>query len=81
MTFPMRLEFVPPMSSGVMKSPSVSENVKMEPATMPGNASGNTTVRSVRNWRAPRSDDASMNESGMRSSAVYTGMIMNGSQM
>ena len=77
----MRFEFFPPTSNGVMKSPSVSENVKMEPATRPGSASGSTTLRRVRPSRAPRSLDASMNESGIRSSAVYTGMIMNGSQM
>ena len=47
MTFPMKLEFAPPTSSGVMKSPSVSENVKIEPATMPGSTSGSTTLRTV----------------------------------
>ena len=51
-----------------MKSPSVSENVKIEPATMPGSASGRTTERSVRKPCAPRSRDASSSESGIRSS-------------
>ena len=44
----MNCELAPPTSSGVMKSPSVSEKVKIEPATMPGSASGRTTLRSVR---------------------------------
>ena len=34
-----------------MKSPSVSENVKIEPATIPGSASGNSTLRNVRQPR------------------------------
>ena len=38
MTLPMKFEFAPPTSSGVMKSPRVSENVKIEPATTPGTA-------------------------------------------
>ena len=38
-------------------------------------------LRSVRQARAPRSPEASSSESGMRSSAPYTGTIMNGSQM
>ena len=70
MTLPMR--FVPepePMSSGVMKSPSVSEKVKIDPAMTPGRTSGSTTLRSVRRVRAPRSAEASKNESGIRSKA------------
>src|SRR5438445_424115 len=35
-TLPMKLELLPPTSSGVMQSPSVSENVKMAPDTPPG---------------------------------------------
>ena len=52
-----------------MKSPRVSEKVKIEPATTPGSASGSSTLRSVRQLRAPRSPDASSSESGIRSSA------------
>ena len=70
MTLPMKLELAPPISSGVMKSPRVSENVKIEPATTPGSASGSTTLRNVRQFRAPRSPDASSSESGIRSSAA-----------
>ena len=65
----MKLEFAPPTRIGVMKSPSVSEKVKIDPATTPGSASGRTTLRSVRQLRAPRSPDASSSESGIRSSA------------
>ena len=64
-----------------MKSPSVSENVKIEPATIPGSASGRSTRRTVVVPRAPRSADASSTESGIRSNAAKTGRIMNGSQM
>ena len=53
-----------------MKSPSVSENVKIEPATTPGNASGSTTVRNVVEPFAPRSREASISEPGTRSSAA-----------
>ena len=65
----MKLEFAPPTRIGVMKSPRVIENVKMEPATTPGSASGRITLRSVRQLRAPRSPEASNSESGIRSSA------------
>ncbi len=64
-----------------MKSPSVSENVKIEPATMPGQRERQDDRAQRRKPRAPRSRDASSSESGMRSSAAYTGRIMNGSQM
>ena len=50
-----------------MKSPSVSENVKIEPATIAGKTSGSTTRRIVVHARPPRSDDASSSESGIRS--------------
>ena len=70
MTLPIRFVLDPlPISTGVMKSPRVSENVKIDPATMPGSANGNNTLRSVRPLRAPRSAEASMSESGIRSSA------------
>ena len=51
-----------------MKSPSVSENVKIEPATTAGNASGSVTFQKVRSERAPRSPDASSKDEGIRSS-------------
>jgi len=47
----------------------VSENVKIEPAITPGSASGRITRRNVVNPLAPRSRDASMYDSGIRSSA------------
>lgn len=65
----MKFELAPPTSSGVMKSPRVSENVKIDPAIRPGRASGSTTERMVRQERAPRSPEASSSESGIRSSA------------
>ena len=80
-TLPMKSEPAPPTSVGVMKSPSVSENVKIEPAAIPGRINGNSTERNVRQLRAPRSADASMKESGTRSIAAHTGRIMKGSQM
>ncbi len=64
-----------------MKSPSVREKVKIEPAAMPGRASGKSTRRNVVQPRAPMSALASRNESGTRSIADQPGMIMNGSQM
>ena len=77
----MKSEPAPPTSVGVMKSPSVSEKVKIEPAAIPGRIRGNSTVRNVRQPRAPRSAEASSIESGTRSIAAHTGRIMNGSQM
>ena len=64
-----------------MKSPRVSANVKIDPATMPGSASGSTTRQVVPKAGAPRSADASSRLFGIRSSAPNTGMIMYGSQM
>jgi len=55
----MKLEPAPPTRAGVMKSPSVSEKVKIEPATIPGIARGRITDRSVRDPLAPRSWEAS----------------------
>ena len=55
----MKSEPAPPTSVGVMKSPSVSANVKIEPAAIPGMISGMSTVRNVRHPRAPRSAEAS----------------------
>jgi hypothetical protein len=48
--------------------PSVSEKVKIEPATTAGNTIGSTTRRTVPADFEPRSADASSNESGNRSS-------------
>jgi hypothetical protein len=45
----------------------VSENVKIEPATTAGSASGRITRRKVWPPRAPRSNDASISDPGMRS--------------
>lgn len=59
-----------------MKSPSVSEKVKIDPATIPGSASGRITPRIVRRLRAPRSPEASSSEFGIRSIAPNTGTIM-----
>ena len=80
-TLPMKSDPAPPTSVGVMKSPSVSENVKIDPAARPGSTSGSSTRRNVVKPRAPMSADASSSESGTRSIAAQTGMIMNGSQM
>ena len=77
----MKSEPAPPTSVGVMKSPSVSEKVKIEPAARPGSVSGSRTLRKVCQPRAPMSADASSSDSGTRSIAAQTGMIMNGSQM
>src|SRR5919201_6304678 len=76
-TLPMKSDPAPPTSVGVMKSPNVRENVKIEPATTPGSASGNSTLRNVRQPEAPRSAEASKYESGTRSIAAHTGRIMN----
>ena len=65
----MKSELAPPTRVGVMKSPRVSENVKIEPAITPGSASGSTIERVVRHPFAPRSREASMYEWGIRSSA------------
>ena len=69
-TFPMKLDPVPPTRNGVMKSPRVRENVKIDPATTPGSASGRITFAIVRPPRAPRSAEASRYESGIRSMAA-----------
>ena len=45
----------------------MSENVKIEPATTAGNASGSVTFQNVRTERAPRSADASSSDAGIRS--------------
>ena len=55
-----------------MKSPSVSEKVKIEPATTPGRESGKTTCQNVLPPLAPRSPEASTSEWGMRSSAAWS---------
>ena len=67
-----------PIRVGMMKSPSVNENVKIDPATTPGNASGQTTCRNVCRGRAPRSIDACTRLGGTRSSAAWIGSTMNG---
>ena len=51
-----------------MKSPSVSEKVKIDPATTAGKASGKITRRKVVPGLAPRSSEALSSESGIRSS-------------
>src|ERR1041384_1567803 len=70
-----------PTTLGMMKSPSVSENVNTDPAAMPGTASGSITLRKVCEGRAPRSAEACSSEPGTRSSAAAMGRIMNGSHM
>ncbi|MCY1181488.1 hypothetical protein D3C76_1851280 [compost metagenome] len=64
-----------------MKSPRVSEKVKMEPAAMPGIDSGRITCMKVWRGLAPRSAEACSSEGGRRSSEAWIGRIMNGSQM
>ena len=46
---------------------------------MPGNTNGATTIRSVDTSEAPRSELASISESGTRSNAANTGITMYGS--
>src|SRR5690606_10166660 len=65
----------------MIKSPRVRENVKIEPAMTPGNAIGKMTVRNVCNGFAPKSLEASTNELGTRSNAVWMGIIIYGSQI
>ena len=55
-------------SEGAMKSPRVSEKVKIEPATTAGKAIGRITRRKVVPGPAPRSSEAESSESGIRSS-------------
>ena len=50
--------------------------VKIDPATIPGSASGKTTVRKVWPRLAPRSAEASSIVLGTRSSATCMGRIM-----
>ncbi|MCY1457183.1 hypothetical protein D9M71_744500 [compost metagenome] len=64
-----------------MKSPRVSEKVKIEPAAMPGTESGRITCMKVCRGLAPRSAEACSSDGGKRSSAAWIGRIMNGSQM
>src|SRR3954454_17897700 len=80
-TLPMMSELAPPTRVGGMYSPTVSEKVKIDPATTPVSASGSSTRRNVVGDLAPRSPEASSRESGTRSMAAQTGRIMNGSQM
>ena len=49
-------------SETAMKSPRVSENVKIEPATIAGKTSGQITLRIVVHGSAPRSSDALKSE-------------------
>ena len=70
-----------PISVGMMKSPRVSENVNIDPATTPGNASGQITCRKVCRGRAPRSIDACTRLGGTRSSAAWIGNTMKGNQI
>src|SRR6476620_9865516 len=66
-------------SLGVMKAPSESEKVKIEPATTAGKASGKITRRKVVKGEAPRSSEALISEFGIRSRPAKIGRIMNGS--
>jgi hypothetical protein len=59
----------------------VSENVKIEPATTPGKASGHSTVVNVLKGRAPKSAEARSKLAGTRSMAAWMGKTMKGSQM
>jgi hypothetical protein len=54
--------------------------VKIEPATRAGRTSGSVTRRNVIQLLAPRSDDASSTDDGIRSSPANSGRIMYGSQ-
>ena len=54
--------------------------MKIEPATTAGKASGRITRRKVVNGAAPRSSEALISESGMRSRPAKIGRIMYGSQ-
>ena len=69
MALPMKFELDPPINSGVMKSPRVSEKVKIEPATIPGRIIGIRIWRKVNHEPAPKSAEASRSESGTRSKA------------
>src|SRR5512143_2265479 len=69
-----------PSTVGTTKSPSVNANVKIDPATTPGNANGQITCRKVVPGFAPRSPDASSSDFGTRSSAASIEIIMYGSQ-
>ena len=51
-----------------MKSPRVSEKVKIDPATTAGKTSGRITLRKVVAGLAPRSSEALSSVSGIRSS-------------
>src|ERR1043165_6487152 len=53
----------------------------MDPATTPGNASGRMTFRNVSAGFAPKSLEASIKDFGTRSSAVWIGKIIYGSQI
>src|SRR5258707_12266854 len=64
----------------VMKSPRVSEKVKIEPATTAGKASGRITRAKGVKGGAPRSSEAPVNEFGMRSRPAWVGRIIGGSQ-
>ncbi|MCY1466255.1 hypothetical protein D9M71_845300 [compost metagenome] len=64
-----------------MKSPRVSEKVKIEPAAIPGIDSGRITCMKVCRGCAPRSAEACSSDGGRRSRAAWIGRIMNGSQM
>src|SRR5688572_10195494 len=76
--WPMKNEESPNID-GRMKSPSVNENVKIEPAMSPGFAEGSTMRRNVNLGLEPRSLDAAMDVPGTRSSAASIGRIINGS--
>ena len=47
-----------------------------DPAAIPGKTNGAMIIRTVKRSEAPRSELASISESGTRSNAANTGMIM-----
>ena len=73
--------WVPPTSSGARKSPVARMKQNIAPITAPGRLIGKVTRRKVCQGVAPRSAEASSRLFGMRSSAMNTGKIMNGSMI
>ena len=59
-------------------SPVAGMPTRMQPAAMPGFASGRITRRMTRCGAAPRSFAASSSAGSIRSSATYSGRIMSG---
>ncbi len=59
-------------------SPTAGMKTSAQPATMPGIDNGNVIATNTRHGGAPRSAAASFNVRSSRSSAAYSGRIMNG---